>query len=113
MCRKALLALVLTCVALFQGTCYGQLAHEQAYMPGQILVKFNEGVPRDKALDIHTRLESIVVRHFEKIAVDLVQIKVGVSVEEAINLYQEDPHVDYAEPNYMRRMQTKMKSANP
>jgi thermitase len=113
MLGKTSLLLVVLCLVFSQDACYSQLAQEQAYVPGQILVKFNDGVSQDKALEIHNRLGSTMVKHFEKISVYLVQIKPGVTVEEAIDLYQEDPNVAYAEPNYTRRMQTKKSSATP
>ena len=45
--------------------------------------------------------------------IDLVKIKSGLTVEEVIKLYQEDPNVAYAEPNYTRRMQPKKRGDTP
>jgi len=50
---------------------------------------------------------SKVVKHFERINVDLVKIPKGWTVEKAIEVYQADPGVEYAEPNYLRRIQEK------
>jgi hypothetical protein len=51
-------------------------------------------------------LGSKILKHFERINVDLVKIREGWTVEKAIEAYQADPNVEYAEPNYTRRIQT-------
>ncbi len=48
---------------------------------------------------------SKILKYFEKINVDLVKIKEGWTVEKAIEVYQDDPNVEYSEPNYIRRIQ--------
>ncbi len=109
MLRKSFLMLLLLCFVLFQDACYSQLAQDQSYIPGQILVKFKEGVSQEESKALHNRLGSTILKHFQKLNIDLVKIKRGLTVEEAIKLYQEDPNVAYAEPNYTRKMQTKKK----
>jgi uncharacterized membrane protein len=51
-------------------------------------------------------LRSKILKHLERINVDLVKIKEGWTVEKAIEVYQVEPNVEYAEPNYYRRIQT-------
>ncbi len=51
-------------------------------------------------------LGSKILKYFERINVDLVKIKEGWTVEKAIEVYQVEPNVEYAEPNYYRRIQT-------
>jgi len=79
---------------------------------GEVLVKFRANVSLMEAKSLHRRLRSKVLKHFERINVDLVRIKEGWTVEEVIEAYQADPNVEYAEPNYTRRIQTK-KLENP
>jgi hypothetical protein len=107
MLRKTSLTLLLLCFVFFQDACYSQLAQDQSYIPGQILVKFNEGVSQEEAQALHDRLGSTILKHFQKLNIYLVKIKSGLTVEEAIKLYQEDLNVAYAEPNYTRKMQVK------
>lgn len=113
MSRKISLALLLLCFVFFQDACYSQQAQEQSYIPGQILVKVNEGVSQEEAQALHDRLGSTILKHIQKMNIDLVKIKGGLTVEEAIKLYQEDPSVAYAEPNYTRRMQPKKRGDTP
>ena len=49
---------------------------------------------------------SKILKYFDRINVDLVKIKEGWTVEKAIEVYQDDPNVEYAEPNYIRSIQT-------
>jgi hypothetical protein len=113
MLRKTSLTLLLLSFFLFQGACFSQVSQEQTYIPGQVLVKFNEGVSEEQAQALHDRLGSTILKHFEKLHIDLVKIKSGMTVEKAIKLYQEDPHVTYAEPNYLRRIKAKKRGDTP
>jgi len=75
-------------------------------VPGEVLVKFKASASLTEAKSLHNRLGSKVLKHFEGINVDLVKIREGWTVEKAIEVYQADPNVEYAEPNYTRRIQT-------
>ncbi|NVM26768.1 MAG: hypothetical protein HWN70_12745 [Desulfobacterales bacterium] len=75
-------------------------------MPGEVLVKFKADVCRTEAKSLHRCLGSRILKHFEGTNVDLVKIREGWTVEEAIEAYQVDPNVEYAEPNYIRSIQT-------
>jgi hypothetical protein len=112
MLGKISIAVVLVCFISFQDACCGQRAQDQSSVPGQVLVKLYEGVSREEAKAVHHRLGSRIVKHYQRLNIDLVAINCGLAVEEAIKLYQEDPHVAYAEPNYRRRTKPK-KSADP
>jgi len=74
------------------------------YAPGQVLVTFHEGVSQEEAQAIHDRLGSTILTHLQKQNTDLVKVTSGLTVEKAIRLYREDPHVSCAEPNYIRSM---------
>jgi hypothetical protein len=107
MLRKISLTLFVLCFVLFQDACCSQPTQEQSHVPGQVLVKFYEDVSQEEAQALHDRLGSTILKHFQKLNIDLVKIRNGLTVEEAIKLYREDPHVAYAEPNYIRRIQPK------
>jgi len=104
---------LLLCFFLFQDACFSQVPQKQSYVPGQILVKFREGVSHEETLALHSRLGSTILKHFQKLNIDLIKIRSGLTVEEAIRLYQEDPPVAYAEPNYIRRIQPKKSADTP
>ena len=97
---------VLLPFVLFQDAYYTQVAKESGFVPGEVVVKFKADVCRTEAKSLHRRLGSRILKHFEGINGDLVKIREGWTVEEAIEAYQADPNVEYAEPNYTRRIQT-------
>jgi hypothetical protein len=101
------------CSIFLQDACYSQAGKDQLYIPGQILVKFKSGVSQEEAQALHDRLGSTILAHYQELNADLVKVKTGLTEEEAIRLYQEDPHVAYAEPNYLRRIQPKKGSGSP
>jgi hypothetical protein len=99
--------LLLLVFILFQYACCSGVANHPEYAAGEILVKFKKDVSRAEAKSLHSRCGSKILKHFERINVDLVKIKDGWTVERAIEVYRDDPSVEYAEPNYARRIQTK------
>jgi thermitase len=113
MLRETALTLLLLCFVPFQDSCRSQQAQDQSYIPGQILVKFHEGVSKEEAHTLHDRLGSTILVHYQKLNIDLVKIKSGLTVEESIKLYQEDSRVVYAEPNCTRRKQPTKRGDTP
>jgi hypothetical protein len=105
MLRKQSLILLFLCLVFLQDAACCQPVQEKAYMPGQVLVKFNQGVSQQEARALHDRLGSTILVRYQGLNTDLVKIKSGLTVEEVIRLYREDPHVAYAEPNYIRKPQ--------
>jgi len=89
----------------FPGACHAQEAGQPSYVPGEVLVKFQENVSREAAQSLHEQVGSKVIKRLKRINVDLVRIPEGWTVEKAIEVYQADPGVEYAEPNYIRRIQ--------
>ncbi len=66
----------------------------------ELLVKFKAGVSaKDKSL-IHARHGAKKIKEFARLGIHHVKLNKGISVEEAIDSYQKDPDVEYAEPNY-------------
>jgi len=78
-------------------------AAPKSYMPGEILVKFKPGTPPEKVEQILARLKTTVKRKPNFIGVQMHALPTGLSVEEAVALYRQDPDILYAEPNYIRR----------
>jgi len=73
-----------------------------AYVSGELLVKFKPSVRRKAAEFYRTQLGVITKRTLKQINVQLVQLPEDMSVEEALEIYRNDPSVEYAEPNYYR-----------
>lgn len=96
---------ILLCILASHNACSGQIPHKAAYVEGEIVVGFQENVSRIEAESLHQRLGSTMLKHFEAMNLDLVRIKEGWAVEEAITAYLAEPIVRYAEPNYIRRVQ--------
>jgi len=107
MLRNPLSLFLLLFLVFSQNACYSQAGKQPGYVAGEVLVKFRANVSLMEAKSLHRRLGSKILKHFEGINVDLVKIREGWTVEKAIEAYQADPNVEYAEPNYTRRIQTK------
>ena len=106
MLRESPFLWLLLVFIILQCGCCLQAPRTSEYIPGEVLVKFKPDVSRTEAQSLHGRLRSTMVKHFGEINVDVVKIKEGLSVQKAIEAYQSDPRVEYAEPNYTRKMQT-------
>jgi len=73
------------------------------YAPGELLVKFRQGISTARAGSIHRSLGAKAIERLRFIGIDLIKIPDGRSLEEAVSLYKADRDVEYAEPNYIRR----------
>jgi general secretion pathway protein D len=78
---------------------------EKFYNQGELLIKFKEGISRDKAQEILSRNGATVVKYFKEINVYLVKIKHRREIEDAINKFTSIPDILYAEPNYKFKLQ--------
>ena len=70
------------------------------YAPGELLVKFREGVTEDAALTIISEKGASVMRFMEQLDIYHIRLKKGQSVEEAAKEFSAVPEVLFAEPNY-------------
>jgi hypothetical protein len=77
------------------------------YEDGEILIKYKAhptnrfSSPDEQKCrkDLHRKHGSESIREFPPYRVEHVRLKKGIGVEDAIRLYQQDPMVEYAEPN--------------
>lgn len=76
-------------------------AGAQEYVPGEVLVKFREGPDRTHMDKAHYYIGAIKKHGFGRIRTDHVRLPKGMTVEDAVKRYKEDPDVEYAEPNYI------------
>jgi thermitase len=73
------------------------------YAPGEILVKFKPDVPTSLREAVLASSETRAVRRLSRLDVFVVRIPDEASVEELAYVFQRNPHVQYAEPNYLCR----------
>src|SRR5499427_6090239 len=72
------------------------------YVSDEIIVKFREGVDEYKKDLARFRVSGTRKKVFKLVrGTEVIKLSHGVSVEEAIEIYHQDPDVLYAEPNYV------------
>lgn len=72
------------------------------YVPGELLVKYRRGAQASNIQGFQTRFGINTIKRFRYIGASQVKLPPDLSVEAALELYREDPNVEYAEPNYLR-----------
>ncbi|UCD35699.1 MAG: SPOR domain-containing protein [Nitrospiraceae bacterium] len=76
------------------------LPQKELFRSDELLVKFRETVPVERALEIITRMKAELIMHFRSIDVYHVRLKDGEDVEHAAEKFSAFAEVLYAEPNY-------------
>ncbi len=71
------------------------------YVPGEVLVKYKQKTDVSLVNALKTDSNSKHIREFSNIRVHHIKISSDLTVEQAVRLYNEDPNVEYAEPNYI------------
>ena len=92
-----LLALLLVCLA---GSATAKVVPGYDYVPGEIIVKFKPAVGDAEKSGLFSPLSGTKVREFRDIQAEYWKIK-GMSVEDAVARLENDPRVEYAQPNYV------------
>jgi subtilisin family serine protease len=77
-----------------------RIAQGAAYVPGELLVKYKPSVRAAASEHYQTRWGISTLRSFRSIGVQHVKLPEGMTVDEALEIYRDDPDVEYAEPNY-------------
>ena len=77
-------------------------AHGSTYVPGELLVKYKPAVRAAATEYFRSRWRVSTLRRFRRIGVQHVKLPRDMSVEEALEIYRNDPDVEYVEPNYLR-----------
>jgi subtilisin family serine protease len=73
------------------------------FVPGEVLVKFRQGVTRGVELAAHAAMGARVLNRIAGgLGVDHVKLPRGLTVAEAVRRYSSSPLVEYAEPNAYR-----------
>jgi len=71
------------------------------FVPGELLVKFRAEVRKEAASDYRKWFGISTRKTFAINGYQLVKLPEGADIEEALELYLEDPDVEHAEPNYL------------
>lgn len=71
------------------------------YMPGELLVKFRDGTSVITTESLHSSIKAVRKKEIKELRVQQIKLPENITVTEAIEHYQRDPNVEYAEPNYI------------
>jgi len=77
---------------------------EKQYVEGELLVKFKEDVPAEKAFSIISEKGASVIKYIDNIKVYHIKLRKDQKIEEAVEEFSSIPEVHYAEPNYKMKM---------
>lgn len=79
-----------------------RISQRVAYAPGELLVKYRPFVGAAASEHFRSCFGVSTLRRFKNVDIDQVKLPEGMTVEEALEIYRQDPDVEYAEPNYLR-----------
>jgi subtilisin family serine protease len=80
---------------------YDIIPNESSYAEDEILVKFENEIPASSVEKINSEIGTQTIKEYKKIGVYKLKLNSGLSVNNAIAAYTQNPHVIYAEPNYI------------
>ncbi len=72
------------------------------YKAGELLVKYKPAISSYKTSQYSSTHKIQSIKAFKRIGAQLVKLPDSMSVEQALEIYNNDPDVEYAEPNYYR-----------
>ena len=78
---------------------------ENRYKPGELLMQFKQGVSEERIQEILSREEASVIAVLNKKGLYHIQLEEGQDVEDAVEDFMDYEEVDYAEPNYLKKIQ--------
>ena len=76
--------------------------NSKSYVPGEIIVKFKKNVSEKAKLSIHSKKGAERIKGIPLINAELIKVKDDQYFNEVLKRYQQDPDVEYAEPNYIK-----------
>lgn len=100
---KPSFALLTTLLFLGLSTLIPSLLYARGdeYISGEVLVKFKKGTFSKNANTLHSTLKTSKKRELPKLRLHHLKLPKRMSVDEAVRKYEQDPIVEYAEPNYI------------
>ena len=107
--RLAIIILALSCFLAASVGVYGRNGHnkrakarEATYVKGELLVKYKPAVRAAATEYFRSRWGVSTLRRFRRVGIQHVRLPRDMTVEEALEIYRNDPDVEYVEPNYRR-----------
>lgn len=91
----------------------GQPVKSQDYLPGEMLVKFKNNASMDDIQFLNSHNQVIQISRIPGIDVYRLRLPQGMSVEEAVELYNQSGIVEYAEPNYRMAIPSPVPTTSP
>ena len=79
----------------------GSLNEKIAYAPGELLVKYKTQFRTTASSFYKTNWNISAIQTFKSIGCQHVKLPQGMTVEQAMDMYRNNPNVEYAEPNYI------------
>jgi len=78
---------------------------ENRYAQGELLVQFKQGISEERIQEIFSREEASVIAALNERGLYHLRLEEGQDVEDAVEDFMEYEEVDYAEPNYLKKIQ--------
>ena len=85
-------------------TIRGSNSNDNQYIPNEIIVKFKPGVKGSEIANINSKHKAEVLSTSQHGEFKLLKIAKGKSVPEMVEIYNRNPNVEHAEPNYLRHI---------
>jgi general secretion pathway protein D len=77
---------------------------EKLYSEGELMVKFNDTVSRDRAKELVALQGATILKYFKSIGIYQVRLNPKQTVKQALEEFTQLPEVQYAEPNYILKI---------
>ena len=100
--RKSVLFTIFLIFFLVFGNNAISARNRPEYVPGEVLIKYKSSVSASSIKESQAQFGIMTIRKFKYIGVRHVKLPTDLSVEDALEIYRNDPNVEYAEPNYYR-----------
>jgi general secretion pathway protein D len=78
---------------------------EERYNQGELLVKFNEGTPEERINEILSIEGASVISVLKPKGLYHLKLRTGQDVREAVKIFSKYKEIEYAEPNYILKIQ--------
>jgi thermitase len=91
-------ALLLVVLLAVPGTMFASPASTDDYVPGELIVKFKDGISAQSTQSIHAQYGAKSIEKSKYLGFEVV--KFDGSVEKMIEKYKNNPNVEYVEPNH-------------
>jgi len=72
----------------------------------EIIVKFKQNVSESEIAAINSKNNAVVVRRLKQLRMYILRLPANVDARRVAELYSMSPHVEYAEPNYIFKIQS-------